>query len=320
MKTKFLFLGMLCAALGFFACQRNVDPQGLAVNEVPTAKPPIPATVNCDNYSFDATISYANGQTTVIWSVTNTNPGNGSNGTSKDLSHWDWVLPACIDFSKVLQGYSTTTWSSDLSTWTSFVPTNTTDPSQSCNSGNVIKFDFGTSGTNTTWYAVVLDGTNYALSNNSNGAVLKAGNACCTRNIEGVVCSEQIPLCGLSQGYFFSKPGVIWCGTGSVTFGTVTITQAQGTALWPSQGNVMKKAFFQASTIQLNQCMNNLTSPDLLDEYNYLSDVLAHSSLSGITAGTIPAGYNSADIAAAAGAIGTWINEHHCEGDVIIAE
>lgn len=309
-------MGVLCAALGFYACQKSVESKN-SVEEMQGAKPPIPATVNCNNFMFDATISYANGQTTVVWSVTNTNPGNGSNGTSQNLSHWDWVLPSCIDFSKVLHAYSTATWSTDFANWTSFTPTNQTDPSQSCNTGSVVKFNFGTTGSNTTWYAIVLDGTNYSLANDANAAVLKAGNACCTRNIEGVVCSQQIPTCGLSQGYFFSKPGVLWCGGGSVTFGSYSVNQTDGRALWPAESNVMKKAFFQASTLQLNQCMNNLLSPDLQDEYTYLSDVLANSSYAGISAGTIPAGYNSADIAAAAGAIGTWISEHHCEGDVV---
>jgi hypothetical protein len=63
--------------------------------------------------------------------------------------------------------------------------------------------------------------------------------------------------------------------------------------------------------------MGNLLSPDLQDEYTYLSNVLAASSPADIAAGTIPAGYNSADIETAAGTIGTWISEHHCEGDVI---
>jgi hypothetical protein len=321
MKTKFfLALGVMTAAMGFYACQKSVDNANRTIEEVQLAKPPIPETVNCANYSFDATISYANGKTTVIWSVINTNPGNGSNGTSKDMSHWNWVLPTCIEFSKVLNAYYTGTWSPDFANWTSFTPVNVVDPSQSCNTGNVIKFNFGTSGNATSYYAIVLDGTNYSLSNDANGVVIKAGNACCTKNIEGVVCSEQIPVCALSQGYFFSKPGVIWCGSGSVTFGSYSVTQAQGTALWPAQSNVMKKAFFQAATLQLNQCMGNLLSPDLEDEYEFLSEVLAASSLAGITAGTIPGGYNSGDIETAAGAIGTWISEHHCEGDVIVSQ
>jgi hypothetical protein len=319
MKTKiFLALGVMTAALGFYACQKNADT---TVEETLSKKPPTPVeTANCANYSFDATISYSNGKTTVIWSVTNTNPGNGSNQTSKDISHWDWVLPTCIEFNKVLNAYYTSTWSPDFNSWTSFTPTNVTDPSQICNTGNVVKFNFGTSGSATSYYAIVLDGTNYSLSNDANGAVIKAGNACCTKNIEGVVCGEQIPVCAWSQGYFFSKPGVIWCGDKSVEFGSLIVNQEDGTALWPAQGNVMKKAFFQAATLQLNQCMGNLLSPDLEDEYEFLSEVLAASSLAGITAGTVPVGYNSGDIETAAGAIGTWISEHHCEGDVIVSQ
>jgi hypothetical protein len=318
MKTKFFFaLGVMTAALGFYACQKNADA---SVEETLSKKPSTPVeTANCANYSFDATISYANGKTTVIWSVTNTNPGNGSNGTSKDLSHWDWVLPNCIEFSKVLNAYYTSTWSPDFAYWASFTPTNVVDPSQSCNTGNVIKFNFGTSGGNTSYYAVVLDGTNYSLSSDANGVVIKAGNACCTKNIEGVVCGEQIPVCAWSQGYFFSKPGVIWCDE-VVKFGSYEVSQVTGTSWWPAQSNVMKKAFFQAATLQLNQCMDNLLSPDLEDEYEFLSEVLAASSPAGITAGTIPNGYNSADIETAAGTIGTWIAEHHCEGDVIVSQ
>src|SRR5687768_14854475 len=106
MKTKkFLFAGVLCAALGFYACQRDVDSKSSSIEERQSAKKPSTALEGCANYSVDATISYANGKTTVIWAVTNTNPGNGSNGTSQNLSHWDWFLPQCIDWSDVLNGY-----------------------------------------------------------------------------------------------------------------------------------------------------------------------------------------------------------------------
>jgi hypothetical protein len=314
-KTKLMFGGALLALTMFFACERNISTRDKTVDEVQTSvslSSQSIAAINCSNYTVDASIMYKDGSTYVIWQVTNPNPSN----TSQDLSHWDWFLPECISFDKVLGGYYTTSYSADFSTWTSFTPTNQVDPSQSCSTANVVKFNTGTSGAASTWYAVKLQGTAYSLADGVNQGIFKAGTTCCTKDIEGVVCTTT-SWCAYSQGYFFAKPNVTWCQP--VTFGAWSATITQGKALWPAKSNVMRKAFFQASALQLSMmCINggNAIPESILADYNYLAGAVSASSYAKVSAGTIPNGYSSMLIAAAAGRVGSWIaNGNHCMGE-----
>src|SRR3954449_6257453 len=67
------------------------------------------------------------GQTTFRWTIQNTNPGNGKNGTFQDLSHLCQRLNASVNPASRLSGGS-------------YGP----DKSQDCLSGNLLKFDQGT--------------------------------------------------------------------------------------------------------------------------------------------------------------------------------
>lgn len=302
----------LLSAFVIVGCQKDSAKDQSSQLELQTkgAKPPTP--MNCDNYVVDVTTSIVAGNTLVTWSVKNNNPGNGSNGTSKDLSHWNLYLDPCIDFSKVLRVYMSTTGS--ILEETSFIPTNKPDPSQTCDAtSNVIKFDLGTAGTNTTYYSLLLQGTNYQPGTNK--GLFKAGTGCCPKDITGITCKTT--WCPYSQGYWFAKPNVEWCNS-SVTFvdgpNTLTVSKADGRALWPAQSNTMKKAFFQASALQLSMCMNGgaPVPASILAEYNWLKNMLARSSAPSIIANIPPAGYNLTDIQIAAGKVGTWISANHC--------
>jgi hypothetical protein len=120
--------------------------------------------------------------------VQNTNPGNGNNGTYKDLGHWDQQFPACIDPTKRISG-----------------GTYGKDPSQSCITTDVLKFNNGTSGTTPTVYSAVFNGLNYVpvLVN----AVFKAGNACCSGQVYGVGCCAPGSLIGTNVSGTMSIPG-----------------------------------------------------------------------------------------------------------------
>jgi hypothetical protein len=120
-----------------------------------------------------------------IWSVQNPNPGNGNNGTVQDLSHWGMTFGACFAPSSMVSA----AYSGNGSTWTSFVPSYQADPSQSCMSLPVLKFDFGTQGTAKSYYKLVVN-ADYATGSTS--AYYKSGGntGCCTFTFTGIACEE----------------------------------------------------------------------------------------------------------------------------------
>lgn len=82
------------------------------------------------------------------WTLTNTNPGNGSNGTLQDVSHWSLPLCPAAEAALVSAEYSY-----DGINWISSSIQIERDPSiRLCTREDVLKFDAGTSGSTTTYY------------------------------------------------------------------------------------------------------------------------------------------------------------------------
>ncbi len=100
-------------------------------------------------------VTLVNGKYEWVWSVRNPNPGNGNNGTVQDLSHWAIKLGNCASFSGIVSAAT----SSNGTNWSAFTPTCQSDPSiaNTCgiNTGNVVKFNVGTSGAAKTYYKLV---------------------------------------------------------------------------------------------------------------------------------------------------------------------
>lgn len=88
-----------------------------------------------------------------IWSVQNPNPGNGTGGTVQNLSHWGMELGFCVTLNSIVSA----AYSPDGVTWTGFTPTYQVDPSQTCYTSPIFKFDFGTTGGNKSYYKVVVN-------------------------------------------------------------------------------------------------------------------------------------------------------------------
>jgi hypothetical protein len=87
------------------------------------------------------------------WTVANPNPGNGNNGTLQDVSHWDMPLSTAAEAALLSAEYSV-----DGVNWTSTAMTIERDPSiKFCTGVDVLKFDFGTSGSTPTYYRVTLN-------------------------------------------------------------------------------------------------------------------------------------------------------------------
>ena len=82
------------------------------------------------------------------WSVTNPNPGNGQDGTLQDVSHWS--VPLNPESEAALVSAS---WSADGVNWHAASTSVDRDPSiRQCTSVDVLKYDHGTTGGNSTYY------------------------------------------------------------------------------------------------------------------------------------------------------------------------
>jgi hypothetical protein len=279
-------------------------------------------TTSCLNYNVTLSRSFATNQTTFLWTIVNTNPGNGSNGTTQDLSHWSFV-PGCPGNNGLEQNWSdivSASYSYDGgATWTIIAPTPILkpDPSQTCSSANVFKFDFGTSGSTPTMYKLVVTG-NYS-TDPANFAVFKSGakTGCCTRTIPGIGCKVE-QTCSYSQGFYFASPHQ-WAAPGTVTVAGFTYTEAEGRAIWNclNAGGIRdaKKGFTQVAALLLSSAYptgNAGIDADVMTVQNWLATkgkLLACTNLPNQTSGEITTYGN---VANAAGRIGDWINANHC--------
>lgn len=88
-----------------------------------------------------------------VWSVTNPNPGSGTDcSTLQNLSHWSLILPACISQGNIVSA----AYSLDGVSWINLPAVIAVDPSNSCYTGAVLKFDYGTSGSAPTYYKLTV--------------------------------------------------------------------------------------------------------------------------------------------------------------------
>src|SRR6185503_12012890 len=81
------------------------------------------------------------------WTLTNTNPGNGSDGTLQNVSHWDLPLCPAAEAALVSAEYSF-----DGVNWISVPIEMQRDPSiRVCTKEDVLKFNAGTTGSTPTY-------------------------------------------------------------------------------------------------------------------------------------------------------------------------
>jgi len=167
-----------------FGCAKE-KKQTVAANDA------IKTESECTDY--DVTLlshGFQNGKTTYVWSIVNPIPGNGTNCTLQDLSHWGLLPDPCSDTPYpglffFQQDVVSAAYSKDGgATWVSLgKPAIKTDKSQNC-SGNYkfLKFDAGTNGSAATQYKLVLNGQ---WSVRGNVAFFKAGQRCWSQWVEG---------------------------------------------------------------------------------------------------------------------------------------
>lgn len=119
-----------------------------------------------------------------IWTVTNPNPGSGSDGTLQNLSHWSMAISNVVSLSQVVS----VSYSLDGIAWTELPVSLAVDKSQECYLGTVLKFDYGTTGNAPTWYKLVV---NTPFSQSVSTANFKSGRV--TGCYNGYVASLGTP-------------------------------------------------------------------------------------------------------------------------------
>ncbi len=200
MKTLRLPLLAIMASLSIISgCQRNVQqdilepgkptleksPVESFVSDYTSARPPGPGGT-CNPNAYNITLeskTMVNGNWEWIWSVQNPNPGNGGGGTLQDLSHWGMQFGSCFALSFVVSA----AYSADNITWIAFTPLYQVDPSQTCMTDPVLKFDYGTTGNAKSYYKLVI---NHDLPAGWVPGYYKSGvnTGCCIFNFMGIAC------------------------------------------------------------------------------------------------------------------------------------
>lgn len=184
LHSSLLAIGLLSVSF-FWSCQKSVNNDQLPKN-INSAEGQAAAATACNPNAYVITlesVSPVDGKFEWVWSVRNPNPGNGTNGTVQDLSHWGMQFGSCFNASHVVSA----AYSSNGSSWHSFNPTIQVDPSQGCMTAPVLKFDFGTSGGNKSYYKLVLNGS---YQSGPVPGYYKSGRktGCCTFQFTGVAC------------------------------------------------------------------------------------------------------------------------------------
>ena len=165
-------IAVLCASLSSFKSSKEIKK------------------TNATSYSITlVSIETINANDVWTWTLTNTNPGNGSNGTLQDVSHWSLPLCPAAETALVSAQYSY-----DGINWISSSINIERDPSiRLCTREDVLKFDAGTSGTTPTYYRAtfnkVFSVDPYASSYIKTGGGLQG---CNIYTYTGVGCTEII--------------------------------------------------------------------------------------------------------------------------------
>lgn len=191
MKTinpnPFFFIFFVVIAI---SCQKELKKSQTDLSEI-SAKANTTSTPSICNGRYTVKLESGqpaanNGLYTWIWSIQNPNPGNGSNGTVQDLSHWGIQFGQCFNWSHVVAS----AYSYNGSTWNSFTPEYKIDRSQNCVTTPLFKFNAGTNGNAKTYFRLVLN-TSYSAGGNAFG-YFKSGSSmpCCTFNFVGISCNE----------------------------------------------------------------------------------------------------------------------------------
>ena len=226
MKKLFLICASLFfTSLIFFGCQENNITD-------PLTDSTLDKMVGGYNIVLlgGSPVNNGDGTYTWIWSITNTNSGNGKKGTWQDLSHWTFQPGACLVNDDIVSA----AYGTDLNNLNPISnPEIKNDPStDACYVGDVFKFNFGTSGSTTTYYKLVIN-KNYSVDPNAI-AYWKAGPNCGTGTFDGIGCYGN-PDCN---------------GETACSFGPRYVEQGNWATYTPYSGEEITVTLFAGQTLE----------------------------------------------------------------------
>ena len=183
-------MGMLLLSIFAVSCKRDAGSLPNAEAQLRSNR----QTSNCPEEKYRVTLLENNvpdgAHYRWTWKVENLNPGNGNNCTVQDLSNWGFKLSTCpMEAGVPASEFVRAGFSSNGTSWNYFIPSFQVNPSQSCMTDPVLKFDFGTNGSNPSYFRVYL---NSIRSVGSMEGYYKSGNktGCGVFVFEGILTCE----------------------------------------------------------------------------------------------------------------------------------
>ncbi len=197
MKTiRYSILAALAAAFITVSCSKNgqqtpaKNDQAKTLTEAVASNPtagrgntPEPCNPNAYNIVLESKTLLADGNWQWIWSVQNTNPGGGNNGSVQDLSHWGMQFGACVSPTSFVSA----AYSANGNSWINFSPSVQSDPSQACMTTPVLKFDYGTVGSAKSYYRLTVS-QDYMPTQVPGYYKSGTNTGCCTFYFSGMGC------------------------------------------------------------------------------------------------------------------------------------
>jgi hypothetical protein len=314
------FIILFVVALATFSCSDEsvtLNSDGTEGNSSLNAKPAA-STSNWADYNITVSVS-SDG---TLWTYTITR----AKTNAKNLSHFIIDLNNCGDQSA---SFGDIVWATVNGSPANLKPTE--GSGTNCNpqaiTNNFVKFDDLQEATS--WVLVLKLDKGFGIADNAIGWI-KAGNSC----NQGTITAPGCPLtayCSFSQGFFFANGAVnngatlFW--TNGLTIGGVNYTQTQGNTAWfidrGRGGDQTMNGFFQLGAVRLSGVESAVAADALLIEtyftgLNIFSTVVTTTGNNPYTYFNLPPVSNlvtKAQVAAAGGRIGTFIDANHCASD-----
>ena len=163
-----------------------------------------------------------------IWQIKNNKPGNGDNGTAKDLSSWGIDPGDCIGLKDIVEA----SYSLDKESWTTFKPKFEADQSQNCSESKYLRFGLGTTGSKTSYYKLVITKN---VTHTDTKALYTTASGCgvfitCGFGCEGRPATSAVKLETACDFTILAKTGISTTGTTSI-LGNIGVSPIAATAI-----------------------------------------------------------------------------------------
>jgi len=306
-KIVLIIVLMFCA----FSCSE--EP---ITSEESSAARPGASTSQWGDYNITLSVT----ENSSLWTYTITRTRNNA----KDLSHFILALNNC--------GLDSAAFDNIVWATVNGSPANLSQSEGSgtnCNpqavTTNFIKFDDLSSASS--WVLVLKFDRGYEIEPNGIGWI-KAGNSC----NQGVVPAPGCPTedyCSFSQGFFFANGatnnGSSFYWSSSLTIGGISYTQQQGNTAWNIDrgrgGDQTLNGFFQLGAVRLSGVESEVAQhATIIDTYfnglDIFSTLITTTGANPYSYFNLPAtsnGVTKAQVIAAGGAIGSYVDENHCQ-------